>query len=121
MATGERRLCLIFRCPVYGDQRCCAGCPLREGGCTHGSGPCRNDPERCGQVDKVSEPPKELERRALEVAARVMEAAGLCRHRDRAKCQRLIRSPEICEKCLAAWCMTKARQLAKEERDCAIY
>ena len=79
-----------------------------------------NDPERCGQVDKVSEPPKDLERRALEVAARVMEAAGLCRHRDRAKCQRLTRSPEICEKCLAAWCMTKARKLTKEEKDHAL-
>lgn len=107
----DGRKCVQFSCTVYGDRVCCADCELREAGCTQPAGPCQNDPERCGLEDKAAEPPENLELLALEVAARVMEAAGLCRHESRNLCRRKLITKPVCEKCLAEWCLNRAKAI----------
>ena len=57
------------------------------------------------------EPPENLELLALEVAARVMEAAGLCRHESRDLCRRKLITKPVCEKCLAEWCLNRAKKI----------
>lgn len=52
-----------------------------------------------------------IERRAVKIAARVINAAGLCRYDDPAKCRR-VWPPEdkTCEKCMERWLLAKARK-----------
>lgn len=58
-----------------------------------------------------------VEARAVKIAAKVMTAAGLCRHEDPNDCQRAHYDSEICDRCIRAWLLTKARvELAREER-----
>lgn len=52
-----------------------------------------------------------VERRAVKIAARVLNAAGLCRYDDPAKCRRVWPPEEkTCEKCIERWLLAKARK-----------
>ena len=53
---------------------------------------------------------KNVEGRALEIAATVMQAAGLCRHDSVDKCRRLYPSETDCERCIKNWLLAKAKK-----------
>lgn len=53
--------------------------------------------------------------RALDIAAKIMAAAGLCRYENQAKCRRLSANNEICADCIRSWAKNRARQELREE------
>ena len=53
--------------------------------------------------------------RALRIAARIMQAAGLCIYDDPMKCHRLISDATICDDCIRKWLLAKARKELKKE------
>ena len=55
-----------------------------------------------------------VEVRAVKIAARVMQAAGLCRYDSLAKCRRRHVDEKTCDKCIEAWLIAKARRERKE-------
>lgn len=58
-----------------------------------------------------------VEGRAVKIAAKVMQAVGLCRYDDVSKCRRLNPEPFVCDLCLERWLLAKARQELKEAND----
>lgn len=57
------------------------------------------------------------ELRALKIAARIMQASGLCRHESVEDRTRVFVDEKVCEKCIKSWLLAKARkELKKEER-----
>ena len=56
-----------------------------------------------------------IEKRAVKIAAQLMQAGGLCRYDTPLKCQRLTVSPSICNRCIEQWIMKKARAELKAE------
>ena len=56
-----------------------------------------------------------VEARAVEIAAAVMQAAGLCRYESVTQCRRVFVDEKVCEKCIRAWLLAKARQELKKE------
>lgn len=57
------------------------------------------------------------ESRALKIAAHIMHNAGLCRYESYSKCRRIHVDDIVCEKCIRAWLIAKAKQeLMKKER-----
>lgn len=50
------------------------------------------------------------ERRALKIAAKVMQAAGLCRYDPPIKCRRVYVDEKTCDKCIESWILSKARK-----------
>ena len=48
-------------------------------------------------------------RRAVHIAAVVMQAAGLCRYEDFGSCRRLNVTDDVCVKCIERWLIDKAR------------
>lgn len=58
-----------------------------------------------------------VEGRAVKIAAKIMQAAGLCRYDDVAKCRRICVDEKTCDECIRRWLLTKARkELEKEAR-----
>ena len=53
--------------------------------------------------------------RAVKIAARIMQAAGLCRHESPMQCRRVYTDDTTCEKCIRAWLMAKARKELKNQ------
>jgi len=53
---------------------------------------------------------KTVEGQAVEIAAMVMQAAGLCRYDDVGKCRRLFPDTATCENCIKQWLLSKARR-----------
>ena len=53
--------------------------------------------------------------RALKIAARIMQAAGLCRYDSPIKCRRLYVDSTTCDKCIRQWLLTKAKKELKKE------
>lgn len=53
--------------------------------------------------------------RAVRIAAKIMQAGGLCRHDNPMKCRRIHVDANICDKCIRAWLLAKARKELKEE------
>ena len=53
---------------------------------------------------------KTVEGRAVEIAAVVMQAAGLCRYDSVDKCRRMFPSDTDCEACIKRWLLAKARK-----------
>ncbi len=51
---------------------------------------------------------------AVKIAARVMQAAGLCRYDSVEKCKRIFVDEEVCEACIRGWLMNKAKKELKE-------
>ncbi len=57
-----------------------------------------------------------IEGRAVKIAAKVLQGAGVCRYDDVSKCRRIYVDESICEKCIKSWLLTKARKELEEER-----
>lgn len=57
-----------------------------------------------------------VEKRAVKIAAQVMQAAGLCRYDAPEKCKRVYVHEIVCDKCIESWLISKAKaELKKEE------
>lgn len=56
-----------------------------------------------------------VESRAVKVAARVMQAAGLCTYGRPGQCRAYV-DEKTCDKCIEDWLMAKAREELREER-----
>ncbi len=56
-----------------------------------------------------------VEARAVKIAAKVMQAAGCCRYDDVSKCRRIYVDEAVCDKCIRAWLLSKARQELRKE------
>ena len=52
---------------------------------------------------------KTIEGRALDIAATIMQAAGLCRYESVDKCRRAFPDESTCERCIKTWLLSKAR------------
>ena len=56
-----------------------------------------------------------VEARAVKIAAKVMVADGLCRYEDPDNCRLGSYGGEMCERCIRAWLLARARvELARE-------
>lgn len=55
------------------------------------------------------------EKRAVKIAAKIMQAAGLCRYKSVEKCRRVYVDENTCDKCIEAWLLSKARKELKKE------
>lgn len=51
-----------------------------------------------------------VEARAVEIAARMMQAAGFCRHESPMQCRRVCTDGKTCEKCIERWLLNKAKK-----------
>ena len=58
---------------------------------------------------------KSVESRALKIAAAIMATAGLCRYESYTKCRRVYVDEIVCENCIRAWLIAKAKREMKEE------
>lgn len=59
-----------------------------------------------------------VEARAIKIAAKVMQAAGLCRYESPTKCRKVYVDEAICDKCIRAWLISKAKkELASEGKE----
>ena len=50
-----------------------------------------------------------VEARAVKIAAKIMQADGLCRYDDVDKCRRVYATTDICERCIHSWLLTTAK------------
>lgn len=57
-----------------------------------------------------------VERRAVKIASKVLQAAGVCRYDDVSKCRRLYVDEHTCDRCIESWLLSKARKELKEEQ-----
>ena len=51
-----------------------------------------------------------VDSRAVKIAAKVMQAAGLCRYDSIDKCHRIYVDEAICERCIRSWLISKAKK-----------
>jgi len=58
-----------------------------------------------------------VEGRAVKIAAKVMQAAGLCRYDDVSKCRRLYVDESTCDACIESWLLSKARRELASARE----
>ena len=58
-----------------------------------------------------------VEARAVKIAAKVMQAAGLCRYDSPANCRRVYVVEITCVKCMRAWLLSKARKELEAEKE----
>lgn len=58
---------------------------------------------------------KTVEAKELSIAAKIMQAAGLCRYDTPTKCQRAYTDDTTCAKCIKAWMISKAKQELRKE------
>ena len=58
-----------------------------------------------------------VEARAVKIAARIMQAVGLCRYGSLDKCRRRHVDEETCDRCIEVWLIAKAREEMKEEQN----
>ena len=54
--------------------------------------------------------PETVDRRAVHIAAVIMQAAGLCRYESPLQCRRISVDDKICTKCIEKWLLAKARK-----------
>lgn len=54
-----------------------------------------------------------VEGRAVKIAAKVMQAAGLCRYDTPDKCRRVYVDESVCDVCIKKWLLAKARRELK--------
>lgn len=57
----------------------------------------------------------EVEARAVKIAAKVMQAAGICRYDNPEKCHRVYVSEKTCDECIRKWLLSKARNELRNE------
>ena len=55
------------------------------------------------------------EARAVKIAAKVMQAAGICRHESPIQCRRVFTDEKTCKECIRAWLMAKAQKELRRE------
>ena len=58
---------------------------------------------------------EEETRRAVHIAAVIMQADGICRYDDCEKCRRFSPTDDDCVKCIEKWLLSKARREIKRE------
>lgn len=56
------------------------------------------------------------EGRAVEIAAVIMQAAGLCRYDTPTKCRRMY-TDDVCAACIKNWLLSKARRELKGQQE----
>ena len=56
-----------------------------------------------------------IEARAVKIAAKVMQAAGLCRYDSVEKCRRVHVDETVCDRCIKSWLLSKARSELRKE------
>lgn len=56
-----------------------------------------------------------VEKRAVRIAAKIMQAAGLCRYESAAKCRHVYITEKTCDKCIEAWLLSQARKELERE------
>ena len=63
---------------------------------------------------------KSVERRAVHIAAVIMQRDGLCRYESPTDCKKVYPPDDAgCARCIESWLLSKARQeLKKEEKRC---
>lgn len=54
-----------------------------------------------------------LESRAVKIAAKIMQAGGICRYDSPTKCRRIYVDEKTCDKCIESWLLSKARKELK--------
>lgn len=59
----------------------------------------------------------EQARRAVHIAAVIMQADGLCRYDDVFKCRAVYPDAKKCVKCIEKWLMAKAKSEMKKENE----
>lgn len=57
-----------------------------------------------------------IEGRAVTIAAKIMTAAGLCRHDTPLKCKKFALDDSTCDKCIRAWLISKAKKELEAEK-----
>lgn len=58
-----------------------------------------------------------VEKRAVRIAAVIMQAAGLCRYDNVSKCRRVYVDDNTCVQCIRSWLFSKARAEIKKEHE----
>lgn len=61
--------------------------------------------------------PQSEARRAVHIAAVVMQAAGLCRYETLTKCRRIDPADATCVNCIERWLLSKARIEIKHDSE----
>lgn len=56
-----------------------------------------------------------VDARAVKIAAKVMTAAGLCRHDSVDKCRRVCVVEGTCDECIRSWLLSKAKKELQKE------
>lgn len=63
----------------------------------------------------MSKAPQSEDRRAVHIAAVIMQAAGLCRYDSFSKCRRFNPTDDACVDCIEKWLLAKARSEIRKE------
>lgn len=66
---------------------------------------------------RLKETQETAETRAVKIAAKIMQAAGLCRYDSRKKCRKVCIDEETCDKCIEEWLLEKAHKELKAEKE----
>lgn len=74
----------------------------------------KQESRRTGNEGGMSVAKETVEARAVKIAARVMQADGLCRYDSVEKCRRTFVDEKVCEACIRGWLLSKARKELKE-------
>ena len=56
-----------------------------------------------------------VESRAVKIAAKIMQAAGLCRYDNVERCKRHYVDDTTCDRCIRYWLLSKARAELRKE------
>lgn len=56
-----------------------------------------------------------VEARAVKIAAKVMQTAGLCRYDSPEKCRHVYVDEKTCDECIKKWLLSKARSELRKE------
>ncbi len=54
--------------------------------------------------------PQTIERKALDIAATIMQIDGLCRYDTVEKCRHVYVDEHVCRRCIRAWLLSKAKR-----------
>lgn len=57
------------------------------------------------------------EARAVKIAAKILQAAGVCRYDKIQKCRRVHVDEKTCDECIEKWLLAKARAELKAEKE----
>lgn len=58
-----------------------------------------------------------VEKRAVQIAAVIMQAAGLCRYNNVRKCHWIYVEDSTCVQCIRSWLLSKARAEIKKKKE----